>query len=128
MIHKELYHANMEDLLNQVRRQKQTDDSNPEVYRERVMSAARRVLKDTNQDEISIEHKKGKVSFRLDRDTDKIRMILNGQEVSDDQLTDVIANLDEIGKPKSIPIKKKGIEVKAVSIQIGKLTSITFNR
>ena len=101
MIHKELYHANMEDLLNQVRRQKQTDDSNPEVYRERVMSAARRVLKDTNQDEISIEHKKGKVSFRLDRDTDKIRMILNGQEVSDDQLTDVIANLDEIGKPKT---------------------------
>lgn len=101
MIHKELFHANMEDLLNHVRRQKQTDDSNPEVYRERIMSVARRALKETKQDEISIEHKKGKVSFRLDRDTDKIRMVLNGQEVPDDQLADVIANLDEIGKTKT---------------------------
>ena len=70
----------MEDLLNQVRRQKQTDDSNPEAYRDRVMSAARRALKETKQDEISIEHKKGKVSFRLDRDTDKIRMSLTDRK------------------------------------------------
>ena len=101
MIHKELFHANMEDLLNHVRRQKQTDDSNPEVYRERVMSVARRALKETKQDEISIKHKKGKVTFRLDSDTDKVRMSLNGQDVPDEQLTDVIADLDEIGEPKT---------------------------
>ena len=101
MIHKELFHANMEDLLNQARRQKQSDDSDPDAYRDRVLSAARKALEETRQDEISIVHKKGKVSFRLDRDTDKIRMVLNGQEVPDDQLADVIANLDEIGEPKT---------------------------
>lgn len=101
MIHKELFHANMEDLLNQARRQKQSDDSDPDAYRDRVLSAARKALEETRQDEISIVHKKGKVSFRLDRDIDKIRMVLNGQEVPDDQLADVIANLDEIGEPKT---------------------------
>lgn len=101
MMQKKLFHPNMVDLLNDVRRQKQADDSDPEAYRDRVLSAAKRAIKKTEQDEISIEHKKGKVSFRLDRDTDKIRMVLNGQEVPDDQLADVIANLDEIGKTKT---------------------------
>ena len=101
MMQEKLYHPNMEDLLNQARRQKQSDDSDPDAYRDRVLSAARKALEETRQDEISIVHKKGKVSFRLDRDIDKIRMVLNGQDVPDEQLTDVIADLDEIGKPKT---------------------------
>ena len=74
MMQEKLYHPNMEDLLNQARRQKQSDDSDPEAYRDRVLSAARKALKETKQDEISIKHKKGKVTFRLDSDTDKVRM------------------------------------------------------
>ena len=101
MMREKLFYSNVEDLLNTVRKQKQTDDSDPEAYRDRVLSTARKALKETKQDEISIEHKKGKVSFRLDRDIDKIRMVLNGQEVPDDQLANVIANLDEIGEPKT---------------------------
>lgn len=101
MMQEKLYHPNMEDLLNQARRQKQSDDSDPEAYRDRVLSAARKALKETKQDEISIKHKKGKVTFRLDSDTDKVRMSLNGQDVPDEQLTDVIADLDEIGEPKT---------------------------
>lgn len=101
MMQKKLFHPNMVDLLNDVRRQKQADDSDPEAYRDRVLSAAKRALKKTEQDEISIEHKKGKVSFRLDRDTDKIRMFLDGQEVPEDQMAPMIAELDEIGKPRT---------------------------
>lgn len=101
MMREKLFYSNVEDLLNTVRKQKQTDDSDPEAYRDRVLSTARKALKETKQDEISIEHNKGKVTFRLDSDTDKVRMSINGQDVPDEQLTDVIADLDEIDKPKT---------------------------
>ena len=105
MIQDKLFHSSLEDLLNQAIRQKQGDDSNPETYRDRVMSAARRVLNETNQEEVTIDHKKGIVAFRLDNDRDKIRMFLDGQEVPEDQMAPVIAELDEIGKPRTVAEK-----------------------
>lgn len=81
--------------------QKKAADADPEAYRDRVLSAARQAMKATKKDSIEIDHKKGKVLFALDRDTDKIRMFVNDEEISEKRIAATIADLDGIGNPKN---------------------------
>ena len=91
----------LEETLKKAQKKAADADTDPESYRDRVLSAARQVMKATKKDSIEIDHKKGKVLFALDRDTDKIRMFVNDEEISEEKIAATIADLDGIGKPKN---------------------------
>ena len=91
----------LEETLKKAQKKAADADTDPESYRDRVLSAARQVMKATKKDSIEIDHKKGKVLFALDRDTDKIRMFVNDEEISEEKIAATIADLDGIGRPKN---------------------------
>ena len=96
-----MINRSMEEALKRAQKKATDADTDPEAYRDRVLSAARQVMKATKKDSIEIDHKKGKVLFALDRDTDKIRMFVNDEEISEEKIAATIADLDGIGKPKN---------------------------
>ena len=91
----------LEETLKKAQKKAADADTDPESYRDRVLSAARQAMKATKKDSIEIDHQKGSVRFSIDKTTDKIRMYINGEEVPEDRMRDVIADFDEINKPKS---------------------------
>lgn len=91
----------LEETLKKAQKKAADADTDPESYRDRVLSAAQQVMKATKKDSIEIDHKKGKVLFALDRDTDKIRMFVNDEEISEEKIAATIADLDGIGRPKN---------------------------
>lgn len=99
---------------------KNATDTNPEAYRDRVLSAARQAMKASRKDSIEIDHKKGNVIFSLDRDADRIRMFVNGEEIPEDRMTATIADLDGIGSAETITSKtQKAIEASGITRNIG---------
>lgn len=95
-----MVNQNLEATLK--RAQKKAADTNPEIYRDKVLSAARQAMDTAKEDSIEIDHKKGKVIFSLDRNSDKIRMFVNDEEISEEKIAATIADLDGIGKPKNV--------------------------
>ena len=89
MMQKKLFHPNMVDLLNDVRRQKQADDSDPEAYRDRVLSAAKRALKKTEQER---DRQKEELKKTID---DKISMLKKNFEEQSKSLSEMISSLQE---------------------------------
>ena len=109
---------NLEEALKKA--QKKAADTDPEAYRDRVLGAARQTMKSAKTDSITINHKKGQVLFDLDRDTDKIRMFVNGEEIPEDRMADTIADLDGIGKAETVADKaQKAIEATGITRNLG---------
>ena len=75
----------MEETLKRAQKKATDADTDPEAYRDRVLSAARQAMKATKKDSIEIDHQKGSVRFSIDRTTDKIRMFVNGEEIPEDR-------------------------------------------
>ena len=102
------------------RAQKKAADTDPEAYRDRVLGAARQTMKASRKDSLEIDHKRGKVLFALDRNTDKIRMFVNGEEIPEERMTDTIADLDGIGKAETVADKaQKAIEATGITRNLG---------
>ena len=111
---------NLEATLKRAQKKAADADTDPESYRDRVLSAVRQVMKLTKKDSLEIDHKKGKVLFALDRDTDKIRMFVNGEEIPGDRMADTIADLDGIGKAETVADKaQKAIEATGITRNLG---------
>lgn len=109
---------NLEEALKKA--QKKAADTDPEAYRDRVLGAARQTMKSAKTDSITINHKKGQVLFDLDRDTDKIRMFVNGEEIPEDRMADTIADIDGIGKAETVADKaQKAIEATGITRNLG---------
>lgn len=100
-----MINRSMEEALKRAQKKATDADTDPEAYRDRVLSAARQAMKATKKDSIEIDHKKGSVRFSIDKTTDKIRMYVNGEEIPEDRMRDVIADFDGINKPKSFADK-----------------------
>lgn len=109
---------NLEEALKKA--QKKAADTDPEAYRDRVLGAARQTMKASRKDSLEIDHKRGKVLFALDRNTDKIRMFVNGEEIPEERMTDTIADLDGIGKAETVADKaQKAIEATGITRNLG---------
>lgn len=99
---------------------KKAADADPEAYRDRVLSAARQAMKASRKDSIEIDHKKGNVIFSLDRDADRIRMFVNGEEIPEEKMTATIADIDGIGRAETITDKAQKItEVSGITKNLG---------
>lgn len=99
---------------------KNAADADPEAYRDRVLSAARQAMKASKTDSIEIDHRKGTVIFALDRDADKIRMYVNGEEIPEGKMTNTIADLDGIGRPDTLADKaQKALEITGITKNLG---------
>ena len=102
------------------RAQKKAADADPEVYRDKVLGAARQVMKSAKTDSLKIDHKRGKVLFALDRDADKIRMFVDGEEIPEGKMAETIADLDGIGKAETATEKaQKFIEATGITRNLG---------
>lgn len=95
----------LEETLKKAQKKAADADTDPEAYRDRVLSAARQTMKASKTDSIEIDHRKGTVRFSIDKTTDKIRMYVNGEEIPEGRMRDVIADFDGINKPKSFADK-----------------------
>ena len=110
--------ANLEATLK--RAQKKAADTDPEAYRDRVLGAARQVMKSAKTDSLEIGHKRGKVLFALDRDADKIRMFVDGEEIPEGKMAETIADIDGIGTPDTLAYKaRKVVEASGVTKNLG---------
>ncbi len=98
---------NLEETLK--RAQRKAADTDPEAYRDKVLSAARQAMKATKKSSIEIDHKKGKVRFSLDRGSDRIRMFVNGEEIPEGKIGETIADIDGIGAPKTAAEKVRDV-------------------
>lgn len=115
-----MINRSMEEALKRAQKKAADADTDPESYRDRVLSAARQAMKATKKDSIEIDHKKGKVLFALDRDTDKIRMFVNDEEISEEKIAATIADIDGIGRPETATEKAQKItEVSGLTKNIG---------
>lgn len=113
-----MINQNLEEALK--RAQKKSTDADPEAYRDRVLSAARQAMKASKTDSIEIAHKKGNVLFALDRDTDRIQMFVDGEEIPEERMTDTIADIDGIGRPETATEKaQKFVEASGITKNIG---------
>ena len=102
------------------RAQKKAADADPEAYRDRVLGAARQTMKASRKDSIEIDHKRGKVLFALDRDADKIRMFVDGEEIPEGKMAETIADIDGIGKAETVADKaQKAIEATGITRNLG---------
>ena len=102
------------------RAQKKAADTDPEAYRDRVLGAARQVMKSAKTDSLEIDHKRGKVLFALDRDTDKIRMFVNGAEIPEGKMAETIADIEGIGKAETATEKaQKFVEATGITRNLG---------
>lgn len=100
-----MINRNMEEALKRAQKKATDADTDPEAYRDRILSAARQAMKASRKDSIEIAHKKGNVLFALDRDTDRIQMFVDGEEIPEERMTDTIADIDGIGKAEALTDK-----------------------
>jgi len=115
-----MINRNMEEALKRAQKKATDADTDPESYRDRVLSAARQAMKASRKDSIEIDHKKGKVRFSLDRSSDRIRMFVNGEEIPEGQMTNMIADLDGIGRPEAATEKaQKFVEASGITRNLG---------
>lgn len=115
-----MINRNMEEALKRAQKKATDADTDPEAYRDRILSAARQAMKASRKDSIEIDHKKGKVRFSLDRSSDRIRMFVNGEEIPEGQMTNMIADLDGIGRPETATEKaQKFVEASGITKNIG---------
>ena len=110
----------LEETLKKAQKKAADADTDPEAYRDRILSAARQAMKASRKDSIEIAHKKGNVLFALDRDTDRIQMFVNGEEIPEEKMTATIADIDGIGRAETITDKAQKItEVSGLTKNIG---------
>ena len=63
----------LEETLKKAQKKAADADTDPEAYRDRVLSAARQTMKASKTDSIEIDHRKGTVRFSIDKTTDEIK-------------------------------------------------------
>lgn len=115
-----MINQSLEKTLKRAQKKATDADTDPEAYQDRVLSAVRQVMKLTKKDSLEIDHKKGKVLFALDRDTDKIRMFVNDEEISEEKIAATIADIDGIGRPETATEKaQKFVEASGITKNIG---------
>jgi len=110
----------LEETLKKAQKKAADADTDPESYRDRVLSAARQAMKATKKDSIEIDHKKGNVRFSLDKSSDRVRMFVNGEEIPEERMTATIADIDGIGKPETATEKaQKFVEASGITRNLG---------
>ena len=111
-----MINRSMEEALKRAQKKATDADTDPEAYRDRILSAARQAMKASKTDSIEIDHGRGKVVFSLDRSSDKVRMFIDG----DERMTDTIADIDGIGRPETATEKaQKFVEASGITKNIG---------
>ena len=104
-----MINRSMEEALKRAQKKATDADTDPEAYRDRILSAARQAMNSAKTDSIEIDHEKGKVVFSLDRSADRVRMFVNGEEIPEEKMTDTIADIDGIGSPKTAAEKARDV-------------------
>ena len=99
----------LEETLKKAQKKATDADTDPEAYRDRILSAARQAMNSAKTDSIEIDHERGKVVFSLDRSADRVRMFVNGEEIPEEKMTDTIADIDGIGAPKTAAEKARDV-------------------
>ena len=62
-----MINRSMEEALKRAQKKATDADTDPEAYRDRVLSAARQAMNSAKTDSIEIDHERGKVVFSLAR-------------------------------------------------------------
>ena len=115
-----MINRSMEEALKRAQKKATDADTDPEAYRDRILSAARQAMKASKTDSIEIDHGRGKVVFSLDRSSDKVRMFIDGDEIPEERMTDTIADIDGIGRPETATEKaQKFVEASGITKNIG---------
>jgi hypothetical protein len=115
-----MINRSMEEALKRAQKKATDADTDPEAYRDRVLSAARQAMNSAKTDSIEIDHERGKVVFSLDRSSDKVRMFIDGDEIPEERMTDTIADIDGIGKAETVADKaQKAIEATGITRNLG---------